>query len=523
MLRKLLNVFSPRASPGPPLGDVDLLFLDVDGVLNSRVSRDDGDHLPAPDMMAHLRYAVQQAHSCKIVLSSTWRLDAPLLEGLRHSLSEAGLSLHSATPTLEITHTGDRVDEIMLWLRSNHAEDLPWVAIDDIDLLAMNGKLSARNFVRTRDGTGLTRANAEEIVSKLQLQRTQSLEQPSIAGGRREDRAQVAVVDVSGAGVESPPSPPPSPPLAFTALPPPPLIPEAAKKHYDPTDAFNILRCSRTQRFDALPTPTAAGAPPKPEGAVRFVCISDTHGRTDGQHRPIDIPDGDVLVHCGDFTQTGKLGEVRAFCEWFGRLPHRRKLLIAGNHDLTLHGETYAQTGARFGHPEATSSARETCAEARRLIGAIPNCEYLFDSGTSVEGVSVWGSPWQPWFHDWAFNLERGEPCREKWRLIPTGTDVLLTHGPPMGHGDLTSSQQRAGCLDLLEEVQRRIRPQYHVFGHIHEGYGATTDGTTIFLNASTCTLQYRADNPPLVFDAHRRPSSVADGSGTGVGATGTA
>lgn len=70
-------------------------------------------------------------------------------------------------------------------------------------------------------------------------------------------------------------------------------------------------------------------------------------------------------------------------------------------------------------------------------------------------------SPWQPEFYDWAYNLPRGEPCAAKWRAIPDGVDILLTHGPPLGHGDLCKpGQHRAGCVDLLQQVQTRIKPK---------------------------------------------------------------
>ena len=76
----------------------------------------------------------------------------------------------------------------------------------------------------------------------------------------------------------------------------------------------------------------------------------------------------------------------------------------------------------------------------------------------------------QPEFGGWAFNLQRGKPCHEKWVKIPEGVDILITHGPPIGHGDLCRNGLRAGCVDLLREVQERVRPKYHLFGHIHEG-----------------------------------------------------
>ena len=95
----------------------------------------------------------------------------------------------------------------------------------------------------------------------------------------------------------------------------------------------------------------------------------------------------------------------------------------------------------------------------------------------------------------------RGHQCLEKWDLIPDDTDVLITHGPPVGHGDLCFDQQRAGCVELLNTIQHRVHPKVHLFGHIHEGYGLTADGHTTYINACTCTLRYRPTNPAIVFD----------------------
>ncbi|CAG0908792.1 unnamed protein product [Cyprideis torosa] len=75
-----------------------------------------------------------------------------------------------------------------------------------------------------------------------------------------------------------------------------------------------------------------------------------------------------------------------------------------------------------------------------------------------------------------------------------------------MGHGDLASSGVRAGCVELLASVQQRIKPLYHVFGHIHEGAGVTTDGQVIYANAATCDVHYRPTNPPVCFDVPLPP-----------------
>ncbi|GMF13278.1 unnamed protein product [Phytophthora lilii] len=111
-------------------------------------------------------------------------------------------------------------------------------------------------------------------------------------------------------------------------------------------------------------------------------------------------------------------------------------------------------------------------------------------------------SPWQPEFCNWAFNLPRGDALLDRWRRIPTDTDVLITHTPPLGHGDLVG-YQRVGCADLLKEVEHRVRPKLHVFGHVHEGYGrsASPDGAITYFNASACTHNYEPVNAPFVFE----------------------
>jgi Icc-related predicted phosphoesterase len=212
---------------------------------------------------------------------------------------------------------------------------------------------------------------------------------------------------------------------------------------------------------------------------IRLVAISDTHNR----HDQIDVPDGDVLVHGGDFTGRGTPDEIRAFNDWLGTLPHRHKVVIAGNHD--------------WGFQISPENAR----------AALTNAIYLEDSGVEIEGLRFYGSPWQPWFMDWAFNLRTDAELRSKWDLIPEGTDVLITHGPPRGILDRTVTLDDVGCLELRRAVER-IAPRLHIFGHIHEGYGQTVVGETTFVNASTCNLFYRPVNPPVVLDLEpvRRP-----------------
>ena len=134
---------------------------------------------------------------------------------------------------------------------------------------------------------------------------------------------------------------------------------------------------------------------------------------------------------------------------------------------------------------------------------------YLSDSGRTIDGVRVWGSPWQPWFYDWAFNLPRGAALAAKWALIPDGTDVLVTHGPPLGVLDTTLRGEPVGCAALRGRVAQ-LRPRLHLFGHIHEAYGVVDHDGTLFVNASNCTLAYEPDNAAIVVDLPRDRSKPA-------------
>lgn len=205
---------------------------------------------------------------------------------------------------------------------------------------------------------------------------------------------------------------------------------------------------------------------------MRIVAISDTHE----MHRKILVPDGDVLVHAGDMTWHGELDAIAEFNAWLGRLPHTHKIVIAGNHDWGFQLQPAA---------------------ARALI---TNAIYLEDSSTEIQGVRFYGSPWQPEFCQWAFNLPRGPQLAAKWALIPENTDVLITHSPPYGIRDLNAGNQGQGCRDLLARVII-VKPRLHIFGHIHESYGRLETQETVFINAAACDERYRPHNPPVVWD----------------------
>ena len=208
----------------------------------------------------------------------------------------------------------------------------------------------------------------------------------------------------------------------------------------------------------------------------KIVCLSDTHN----YHEQIRVPDGDILIHAGDATGRGTITEIEEFNFWFAKLPHEHKILIAGNHDWLF---------------EISNAA------ARRLLD--DSIIYLEDSAVEIGDLKIYGSPWQPRFYDWAFNLMRGAELAEKWRLIPADTDVLITHGPPNGILDEVSRQyfaENTGCEELRKRVEV-VRPKLHVFGHIHCGYGQVERFGVKFVNAANCNEEYQPVNAPIVID----------------------
>ncbi|CAH04718.2 UPF0046 protein T07D4.2 [Caenorhabditis elegans] len=272
----------------------------------------------------------------------------------------------------------------------------------------------------------------------------------------------------------------------------------------DPTLAWEMLKEKRPVkpvRQMRLDTPV------KPDH-VRFVCIGCTHGE---QFDISKLPPGDVLLVAGDFTSCGLPNEVHNFNKLLGKLKYSYKVVIGGNHECTF-DDTFLKLKQESEPKEmalkqallsAIHSDSKGGISAKDLLS---NAIYLEDNVIELFGITIYGTPWQPKVDNWAFNLSRGQQLLDKWNLIPAGVDVLLTHTPPLGHGDMMNNGQRMGCAELLNTVFKRVRPKYHVFGHIHEGYGCTTDGYTKFINCCMCNENLDLKNEPVIFDIPVHP-----------------
>lgn len=217
---------------------------------------------------------------------------------------------------------------------------------------------------------------------------------------------------------------------------------------------------------------------------MRIVCISDTHE----QEEEIELPEGDVLIHSGDITNRGSLFSLDKFLSWMKAQSFRHNVLIAGNHDLNFQNTNHAKSV-------------QMCKDY--------GITYLQDSSTEINGMKIYGSPWQPFFCNWAFNLSRGKEIAKKWDLIPADTNILISHGPPHGILDLIEGSPsnngrdlHQGCQDLYDRIQDLKELKLHCFGHLHLNGGKTeVHNNVIYANAAICTEEYKPTNKPVVLD----------------------
>ena len=192
---------------------------------------------------------------------------------------------------------------------------------------------------------------------------------------------------------------------------------------------------------------------------MRIVVISDTHML----HERLVVPDGDLLIHCGDFSNEPISSEYDEFFGWFAGQPHQHKVLVAGNHD-----ELMQQFPGMM---------------RKRIPQGIV---YLEDSATKIGGLQIFGSPWTPGVSYVAFTYghKHDGPHVPQWSMIPAFTDIVVTHGPPQGILDTNYAAKHIGDAGLLARVTA-IRPRAHLFGHVHDSNGRVERDGTIYVNAA--------------------------------------
>lgn len=207
---------------------------------------------------------------------------------------------------------------------------------------------------------------------------------------------------------------------------------------------------------------------------MEIVFISDTHTKHK-MFTPYLQGGGDIIVCCGDVTGIGVEEELHKFAAWYAALPFTYKIIVAGNHDFVFE--------------QSPSLAKRILHDA----GII----YLENSEVIIEGLKFYGSPVTTNFNNWAFNINRDDAIKACWDKIPADTDILITHGPPLGILDRSSQGLHWGC-SLLRHAVAHISPTIHAFGHIHESYGTIKRNGTQYINAALLNEQYQPVHKPI-------------------------
>ena len=195
---------------------------------------------------------------------------------------------------------------------------------------------------------------------------------------------------------------------------------------------------------------------------LKVSLISDTHTKHNqivtsksfrNSKQQLDLPGGDILIHAGDFMSTGySVEEAYEFFNWFDSIDnYDTKIFIAGNHDRLMENDPTKMAGILTGYK---------------------TIDYLEDDFMGIiyggePEIKIWGSPWQPEFYNWAFNLIRNsEELKAKWDAIPNDTDILITHGPPFGYQDTPGGHSiRVGCESYRDwEIQFELDVKCYVF-----------------------------------------------------------
>jgi Icc-related predicted phosphoesterase len=204
---------------------------------------------------------------------------------------------------------------------------------------------------------------------------------------------------------------------------------------------------------------------------VKIVALSDTHGK----HRQVEIPDGDILIYAGDFEIRNNL-DLFEMSEWLNELPHKRVVAIFGNHDFTEHSEI------------------------KYMKQMFERVNLLFNESIEIDGLKIWGSPYSPFFNNWAW-MQPDNMLKEIWDTIPLETEIVVTHTMPYGILDgILPRMESVGSLTLRDAI-KRVQPKIQIGGHLHESFGQYTDGKIDYYNVSVLDEQYQVANPVTIIE----------------------
>ena len=190
---------------------------------------------------------------------------------------------------------------------------------------------------------------------------------------------------------------------------------------------------------------------------IKVCALSDMHGQL------VDIEPCDLVLICGDsvslkmqrYDESTMEWYKSVFKPWAEKLPCKKVLWIAGNHD-------YMQGKAE---------------EYRMMFSRIDKVTYLEDEGyiynQGDQVLKIWGTPWCKKFGTWHF-MAKPEVLKEKFNLIPENLDILMTHDAPYGCSDVLLDKSvfwwtpnHIGNPQLAEAIKEK-KPRYNFHAHLH-------------------------------------------------------
>lgn len=253
--------------------------------------------------------------------------------------------------------------------------------------------------------------------------------------------------------------------------------------------------------------------------------ISDTHNRHD---KIKGLTGGDLLIHAGDFSSQGHKWEAERFLEWMQKQPYSAKVLICGNHEREI--EDTKTSGYEFRFKMMCQDAgiiylNDSSVELQFLPGKV----FVDRNIPDLAKFKIHGSPVTPWFYSWGWNRARDlneamfrqiPEIKPHWDMIPEDTDILVTHGPPYEildevlavDGTSYNLPRYVGCVELRNRI-KEIKPDIHIFGHIHCAHGEKHVDGTSFYNASICDEMYGPSNPITVIEYEKEPIQEQNGN----------
>lgn len=209
---------------------------------------------------------------------------------------------------------------------------------------------------------------------------------------------------------------------------------------------------------------------------MKIIALSDSHNK----HAILgELPECDILIHAGDWSGMGRESETRNFAKWLAKQKAKHIVIVPGNHEVEFSKSL----------PDARNWILDEC----------PDAIILIEESTEIEGIKIFGSPITPWFYNWAWNVERKD-IKPYWDKIPEGTNIVITHGPPyqildeLHFPDGTPKGEFVGCNFLGDRI-KEIKPNLHIFGHIHCGFGQKHIDGTSYYNVCLCDEMYVASN----------------------------